>query len=178
MIDERPVEGERDARSLGRQLWDSLPVPEEHAVGITVGLILHRLKPVRLPRWLRPIGWLLLGVGGLMNAVAVHERGGGDLESPQRLVTHGLHGLTRNPMYVGSSAIHVGAALALSTGWVLATWAISFALVHRWVLIEERQLDERFGREYAVYRGRAPRYVSWRRLRPTSPTSRLPQASG
>jgi protein-S-isoprenylcysteine O-methyltransferase Ste14 len=115
-----------------------------------VGMILQWLRPLRLAHGLRPVGRLLLLAGVAINVVAVYERGGGDLEDPQPLTTHGLHRMTRNPMYVGFSAIHIGASLGLSTGWVLATWPTSLALVHQWVLIEEGRLSERLGEEYAT----------------------------
>lgn len=116
--------------------------------------------PLRLPRRLATVGWLLLALGVLANAMAVHERGGGDLEGPARLTTGGLHGLTRNPMYVGWSVIHIGAALLLSNGWILATWPMSFALTHWWVVsIEEVQLSQQFREEYSMYQKRVPRYL-------------------
>jgi protein-S-isoprenylcysteine O-methyltransferase Ste14 len=42
---------------------------------------------------------------------------------------------------------------------MLATCPISAALVHRWVLREERWLLERFGDGYDAYRTRVPRYL-------------------
>ncbi|MGQ0849583.1 MAG: methyltransferase family protein [Actinomycetota bacterium] len=116
--------------------------------------------PLRLPRRLATVGWLLLAAGIVANAVAIHERGGGDLEEPERLTTSGLHGLTRNPMYVGWSAIHIGGALLLSNGWILATWPITFALTHWWVVsVEEPRLAEQFGEDYSIYQSRVPRYL-------------------
>jgi protein-S-isoprenylcysteine O-methyltransferase Ste14 len=121
---------------------------------------MQRPMPLRLPRRLRATGWLLTIVGIVANTVAVHERGRGDLEHPERLTTSGLHGLTRNPMYVGWSGIHVGGALLLSNGWILATWPITVALTHWWVVsAEESQLADQFGEEYAMYQKRVPRYL-------------------
>lgn len=63
-------------------------------------------------------------------------------------------------MYVGWSGIHIGGGLLLSNGWILATWPISFALTHRWVVsIEERRLADQFGEEYSRYQKRVPRYL-------------------
>jgi protein-S-isoprenylcysteine O-methyltransferase Ste14 len=155
-----PIEGPQFSRDAIGRLWDRLPLPEHHAVAIPVGLLMQRLVPLRLPRRLRPIGWLLLAAGTVANAIAVHERGGGDLERPERIITGGLHGLTRNPMYVGWSSIHVGVGLLLSNGWILATWPITAALTHWWVVsVEERRLAEEFGEEYSRYQRRVPRYL-------------------
>lgn len=54
-----------------RHLWRRLPLPEHHAVAIALGLLLQRLIPLRLPRRLEPLGWLLLAAGIVANAVAV-----------------------------------------------------------------------------------------------------------
>jgi protein-S-isoprenylcysteine O-methyltransferase Ste14 len=42
---------------------------------------------------------------------------------------------------------------------MLATCPVSAALLHRWVLREERWLHERFGDGYDAYRARVPRYL-------------------
>jgi protein-S-isoprenylcysteine O-methyltransferase Ste14 len=62
-------------------------------------------------------------------------------------------------MYVGWTLLHVGAGLLARSPWVLAIWPVSFALVHRSVLHEERGLAQRFGRDFTEYRTRVPRYV-------------------
>ena len=54
--------------------------------------------------------------------------------------------MSRNPIYLGFTAVHLGLAGATRNGWMLATCPVSAALVHRWVLREERWLHERFGR--------------------------------
>ena len=94
------------------------------------------------------------------NARSIHrERGSGSLESPAALVTTGLHGTSRNPMYVGFAAAHVGLAGLSGDGWMLLSWPASASLLHLEVLREETALAERFGEEYAAYRSRVPRYV-------------------
>jgi protein-S-isoprenylcysteine O-methyltransferase Ste14 len=80
-------------------------------------------------------------------------------EHPSLLVTGGPQARTRNPMYVGWILLHVGVGLLARSPWVLATWPVSFALVHRSVLREERGLAQRFGREFTEYRTQVPRYV-------------------
>lgn len=157
LLQEKTSNGWMDAV---RAFWRRLPLPEHHALAIAIGLLMQRLMPLRLPRRLVTVGWLLLAAGIVANAVAVQERGGGDLEEPERLTTGGLHGLTRNPMYVGWSSIHIGAALLLSNGWILASWPISMALTHWWVVsIEERRLTQQFGEKYTMYQQTVPRYL-------------------
>lgn len=143
-----------------RHLWRRLPLPENHVAAIALGFVLQRQSPLRLPRRLEPVGWLLLAAGIVANAAAVRDRRGEDLDEPEWLTTGGMHGMTRNPMYVGWTGIHIGGALLLSNGWILAMWPISFALTH-WSVVstEEPRLAEQFGEEYARYQKRVPRYL-------------------
>ena len=139
--------------------WGRLPLPAEHAVGISAGLLLHRRDARRLPAAAVPVGWPLVAAGIGLNVWAVVARGGEAIEHPTLLVTVGPQAWTRNPMYVGWTLLHVGAALLTRSPWVLATWPASFALVHRSVLHEEQGLAHRFGRDFTEYRTRVPRYV-------------------
>ena len=140
--------------------WGRLPLPAEHAVGMVVGLLLHRdVGRRRLPAAAAPVGWPLVVAGVALNAWAVAARGGEAIEHPSVLVTGGPQAWTRNPMYVGWTLLHVGVGLLARSPWVLATWPVSFALVHRSVLREERGLAQRFGREFTDYRTQVPRYV-------------------
>lgn len=102
---------------------------------------------------------MLFFLGVVLNCVAVWERGEENIDKPEVLTTQGLHRLTRNPMYVGYSAIHIGLAVWTSSAWTLATWPVSFALVHHSVRSEEDELAERFGASYTAYQKRTPRYL-------------------
>jgi protein-S-isoprenylcysteine O-methyltransferase Ste14 len=140
-------------------LWDRLPLPAEHVVGVLAALALQRRTPgSRLPAALAPAGWPLIATGAAMNGWAVVARGAGDLERPDRLVTDGPHAWTRNPMYLGWSLMHVGLGIALRSPWVLASWPVAFAFVHHAVLREERRLAIQFGQEFNDYRERVGRY--------------------
>jgi protein-S-isoprenylcysteine O-methyltransferase Ste14 len=141
-------------------LWERFPFPAEHAVAILTGSALQACTPRRrLPRGFAPAGWLVLAAGVGLNAWAVNARGGGDLEAPDRLVQTGPHALTRNPMYVGWSLLHLGTGIVVRSPWVLAMWPVAFALVHRAVLREERLLKARFGDEFVNYAELVNRYL-------------------
>lgn len=141
-----------------RALVDRVPLPGETIAGVAVAVLLQRVRPLPLPP-LRPPGSLLLALGLGVVLTAWRERGSGSLESPAALVTTGLHGTSRNPMYVGFAAVHVGLAGLTRNGWMLLTWPLSASLLHLAVLREEAVLAERFGEEYAAYRSRVRRYV-------------------
>jgi protein-S-isoprenylcysteine O-methyltransferase Ste14 len=82
-----------------------------------------------------------------------------------RLLSEGIYARTRNPRYlefVAFSFVYV--AFANHTGtWVL--FALIFPALHLVVLLEERELRERFGAEYEEYCGRVPRYLRWGQTR-------------
>ena len=112
--------------------WARLPLPAEHAVGIVVGLLLQRhAGRRRLPTSAAPVGWPLVAAGVALNVWAVAARGGEPIEHPSLLVTGGPQARTRNPMYVGWALLHIGVGLLARAPFVLATWPVSFALVHR-----------------------------------------------
>jgi protein-S-isoprenylcysteine O-methyltransferase Ste14 len=143
-------------------LVDRVPLPAETLGAMAVGAILQRVRPLSLPPAVRPAGILCAVAGTGLVAVAWRERGPGDLEHPATLVTTGVHGRTRNPIYVGFTLAHLGLAAATCNGWMLATCPVGAALVHRWVPREEVQLHELFGAEYDAYRTRVPRYLGRR----------------
>ena len=147
------------ARATLRAAADRTPLPAETLTGIAAGMLAQRARPLRLPAWARPAGLVLTGGGLAVLVVACRERGPGSLEEPEALVTTGLHAVSRNPIYLGFTATHLGLAGATRNGWMLVTCPISAALVHRCVLREERWLRERFGDGYDAYRARVPRYL-------------------
>ncbi len=144
-------------------LWERLPLPAEHAVPMLAGLLLQRLtRTGRLPSAGRPAGPPLVAAGMVLNAWAVAVRGGLSHEQ-EPLTTGGPYRWSRNPMYVGWTLIHLGVGLAARSCWVLASWPLSVALLHRWVLREEQELETLFGPAFTDYRRRVPRYARLRR---------------
>jgi protein-S-isoprenylcysteine O-methyltransferase Ste14 len=147
------------------RLWSRLPLPEQHLVGLPVGVALDRLIGRRGPRWTRPIGLPLATGGLLVNALAVHSRGPDALDRPTELVRDGPYAWSRNPMYVGWSMVHLGTALVARSPGLLVTWLVASILVHRDIRREERQLTERFGTPYTAYAASVPRYLGPRSTR-------------
>ncbi len=76
------------------------------------------------------------------------------------LVTTGIYGVTRNPMYVGLTLLLCAWAAWLAAPWA-ATGPVAFvAFVTRFQIIpEERVLLELFGEPYAAYRRRVRRWI-------------------
>lgn len=81
------------------------------------------------------------------------------VENTSALVTGGIFGFTRNPMYVALALL-----LLAWTDYLAAPWAllgpVAFVLyITRFqILPEERALSEKFGADYAEYRARVRRW--------------------
>ena len=110
------------------------------------------------------IGILLIASG---IALAVSGRGhfvrsGTDVNpfKPSRtLVTGGIYGYVRNPMYVGLALLVAGLAIALASDWTLVMLVPAMLLIHFGVVArEERYLEAKFGDAYRRYKTHVPRY--------------------
>jgi protein-S-isoprenylcysteine O-methyltransferase Ste14 len=83
-----------------------------------------------------------------------------DLESTSSLVTSGVFRFSRNPMYVGFTAMLVGWAVCLAAPWALVG-PIAFVLfTNRFQIIpEERAMRDKFGQAYEDYQAQVRRWI-------------------
>lgn len=129
----------------------------------------------RAPPWLRwpmrgiQAAGLLIGIAsfggfdaseflGIRQAV-MHLKGlkpAGDMEglTGNRLVTSGLYGVVRNPMYLGGILIFTFQPV-VTRNWLVVS-ALADAYFIFGALAEERRMLRRFGDEYRLYRKRVP----------------------
>jgi len=76
------------------------------------------------------------------------------------LVTTGVHGLSRNPIYLGFVLFHLGLAVLLNSWGLLATLVPSLLILRFGVIArEEAYLSRKFGSAYEEYRARVPRWL-------------------
>jgi protein-S-isoprenylcysteine O-methyltransferase Ste14 len=78
----------------------------------------------------------------------------------QALVTTGIHGWSRNPIYLGMVLIYVGIGLAVRSPWVLILM-LPLAITMRYGVVarEEDYLERRFGDDYRDYKTRVRRWL-------------------
>ena len=121
---------------------------------------------VALPRWLGPIGVVLACAGGLLAAACIATfivigRGTpAPFDPPQEFVASGPYRYVRNPMYLGASAVILGAGLAFSSPSVVLLAFVLLLVMHLFVLLyEEPALARRFGRSYSDYRASVRRWI-------------------
>lgn len=76
------------------------------------------------------------------------------------LVTSGVYGLTRNPMYVGMALLTAGVGLMMNSWWPMVLLVPTLLIVRRFVIArEERYLQRKFGSEYEAYMARVRRWL-------------------
>lgn len=109
------------------------------------------------------LGFAVAVIGQLIRVTTIGLayiiRGGKDHRVyAEDLVTTGLYGHTRNPMYLGNLFLLLGLALA-SNSWVFAIAGTAVAFITHWGIIaaEENFLRGKFGPAYDAYCARVPR---------------------
>lgn len=129
-----------------------------------------------IPRlWWYPVlpalGWTMIVVGTLLWVRSVLTFGVDNLTmlyvyfpKEGQVADHAIYGIIRHPIYGAAQRIAFGLAL-LNGNWFGLTLAIIFSLgIWVWArLVEEKELIERFGPAYLVYRQRVPAF--WPRLK-------------
>jgi protein-S-isoprenylcysteine O-methyltransferase Ste14 len=134
-----------------------------------LGVLLHLAAvPLRFPvaRWLSlVVGTLVLAAGLSLIAAALrlHRRSGQDpkpWKPTPSLLFEGPYRFTRNPMYLGLTAIEIGLGLVLDNLWISLLAFAGLLTVHFIaVLPEEEYLTGKFGEDYKAYLERVRRYL-------------------
>ena len=110
------------------------------------------------------IGVIVIGAGlGLVIAANRAFRAVGTHAEPWKpstaLVTDGIFGWLRNPMYVGGTLILAGLSVLLASDWMLVMTIVFVPVIHVGVVRrEERYLTAKFGEAYRTYMDAVPRY--------------------
>lgn len=112
----------------------------------------HRFGWSQVPVWLVIVGDVLVAVGlGVAQLVVVQNNYAAAtirVEADQPLVSTGLYGVVRHPMYTGAAVMMVGTPLALDSLWGLLGVVASAPVIAARIRDEEQLLTE----ELAGYR--------------------------
>jgi protein-S-isoprenylcysteine O-methyltransferase Ste14 len=137
---------------------------------LLLGLVLDRLVPLHASareggagHWI--LGVVLVGIGFALATAAIRNFGRAGtpvptIEPTRALVTTGLHGRSRNPIYVGPFLIYAGVAVAAHSTWMLIL-AVPLAITMRYGVVarEEAYLERRFGDDYRAYKAHVRRWL-------------------
>jgi protein-S-isoprenylcysteine O-methyltransferase Ste14 len=81
-------------------------------------------------------------------------------QTTRALVTTGIHGWTRNPIYLGMFLIYGGVGVAARSPWILIlTLPLALTIRYGVVAREEAYLERRFGDAYRDYKARVRRWL-------------------
>jgi len=145
------------------------PPPVLFLIALALGFALDRLVPTAVlavvPATVRlALAALALAAAGVLGVggILAFRRAGTAVEPwhpADALVTTGIYGRLRNPMYLGLVLILAAVALAAAAdGVLLATVGLAVALHYGVVKREERYLSARFGAPYRRYLAAVPRW--------------------
>ena len=143
-------------------------------VAITLVIILHSISNEAY-HYLTPIRWLehpllvLIGLGLLLvslvwTLLAQAQMGnswriGIDADNKTQLVTHGVFGISRNPIFLGMRLTLLGFFLILPNAVTLTTFVLGNALMQIQVRLEEEYLSRIHGEDYRRYRQQTRRWL-------------------
>jgi protein-S-isoprenylcysteine O-methyltransferase Ste14 len=137
---------------------------------LVIGFVLDRLLrwPFPLPGsdpayWI--IGGSLILIGLVLAAAGIRNFSRAQtpfvsIKPTRALVTTGIHGWTRNPIYLGMFLVYGGIGVAAQSLWILIL-ALPLAITIRWGVVarEEAYLERRFGGAYRDYKARVRRWL-------------------
>lgn len=134
---------------------------------LLLGLVLDALWPLAIlpdvTQYLLGIVLFGLGIGLSVTCIAHLRRLGTDFRTHKpasTLVTDGPYRVSRNPIYIALSLVHIGIAVAVDSPWMLAMLIPALAVVRVGVIArEERYLEAKFGDDYRRYRASVRRWL-------------------
>jgi protein-S-isoprenylcysteine O-methyltransferase Ste14 len=137
---------------------------------LLLGLASDRLLPwpfsvpgAALVYWMSGGAMILVGVALAAAGIRNFSRAGTPVPTNQptrALVTTGIHGWTRNPIYLGMFLIYGGIAIAARSPWTLVL-ILPLAITVRYGVVarEERYLESKFGAAYRAYKASVRRWL-------------------
>jgi protein-S-isoprenylcysteine O-methyltransferase Ste14 len=139
------------ALAAGFTLDHLLPIP---LIVPREGELLHQLIPASLA---------LLGLALAFAGIRNFTRAGTPVPTTQptkSLVTTGIHGWRRNPIYLGMTILYLAIGVAVRSPWII-TLILPILLIIRYGVIarEERYLSEQFGDVYDEYASKVRRWI-------------------
>jgi protein-S-isoprenylcysteine O-methyltransferase Ste14 len=137
---------------------------------LLLGAVWDRLLPLPfqvpgtdLVHWIIGGSLILIGLALFVAGIRNFSRAGTPVQGykpTSALVTTGVHGWTRNPIYLGMFLIYGGIGLATQSPWtLLITVPLAITIRYGVVAREEAYLERRFGDDYRAYKSRVRRWL-------------------
>ena len=145
------------------------PPPLVFVLAIAAGVALNYLMPLAITHTaveiLQSIGGFILLLCTLLIAISLIQfrRAKTSIEPwkpTSHIISSGVFGITRNPIYLAFVGIDLAVALLLNNVWMLITLAPAIWLIKTFVIDrEERYLSEKFTDEYTQYCAKVRRWL-------------------
>ena len=137
---------------------------------LLIGFVLDRLLRLPFPipgidlvDWIIGGSLILIGLALAAAGIRNFSWAGTPVQGtkPTRaLVTTGIHGWTRNPIYLGMFLLYGGIGVAARSPWILMlTLPLAITIRYGVVAREETYLERRFGDAYRDYKARVRRWL-------------------
>ena len=114
-------------------------------------------------RWILAAIFFVIGFGITAGGTRLFRRAGTNIETHKpstTVVTHGLYKYSRNPIYLGLTAIYVSLMFVANTWWALILLPVLLTVMRYGVIArEERYLEAKFGDAYTTYKARVRRWL-------------------
>ncbi len=109
------------------------------------------------------IAIVVLGIGIIIYASIVFKKAETNIEPwkpTTKIISAGLYGYTRNPIYVAFCLIQIGMGIFLNSLWILIGFIITAILIcHIAIKMEELYLETKFREEYILYKNKVRRWL-------------------
>ncbi len=143
------------------------PPPLIFLGGLLIGGVISWIYPIRfLPRfWGYVLGGILVVVGlGIVfvarTKMAKAETNIEPWKPTTAILSDGIYGLSRNPVYVAMILVYLGVVLLFNSLWILPPLIFVLLVMHFGVILrEEKYLEQKFGGDYLNYKKQVRRWL-------------------
>jgi protein-S-isoprenylcysteine O-methyltransferase Ste14 len=115
--------------------------------------ILFLIPQDRIP--IHPLAGLFAGLFLFMIGITLMVKAMRALEGfkdPGKLVTDGIYGMIRHPMYLGWMLILLSFPLVFRAAWAFATSMLLSIIIIIWAYADERKLELKYENKYRAYK--------------------------
>lgn len=107
--------------------------------------------------------FVILGIGVVFLASRYFKHAETNIEPwkpTTKIITSGIYGYSRNPIYLAFCLVQIGIAALLNSFWILISFIISaFWVYHIAIKKEEGYLEAKFGEDYTHYKNKVRRWL-------------------
>ncbi len=162
---EDPADNDSPEDTSGPRVF--VPPPFFPVVFILLGVLLERFWPLAIPEG-PLVYWLGRGLGLAGLAVVIYavtrfrrvETAFLHGKPTSTIVTDGIFGFSRNPIYLSFLVLQLAVALILNSYWIMITVPLTMAGLDLYVIRrEEEYLSRKFGQTYDDYKARVRRWL-------------------